>query len=271
MSYSPWTVVFTVICGFTITSIAASDLYDIFCRPGTTLSKTECFLEEDRRVTRAFTYEVRRAPDGYSPTLTDYCDVDWKRGAIVFYPGCKLGHLPDSTSYHSYVQRSDEDRIVGDDRRRPFRRVDKVPKMTIKSDAKSRGLRYTSASPRATLDVSKKGKLTWGKNGRPIGEAAWLKKEGHRHTATSPYFVLPDGPGGFFIPGHAVVLGSTITVLRRTDPGLRFPDDARDLDSPTSSDDEPPPSYEEAMRMPPSLGLSRLQVRNGIPALETDV
>ncbi|EER00083.1 hypothetical protein Pmar_PMAR024560 [Perkinsus marinus ATCC 50983] len=103
--------------------------------------------------------------------------------------------------------------------------------------------------PLASLSVSKKGALTWVENYGLKEKAKWLKLDGHKSTKASPYFKLPDGRIGFFIAYHAVVLGNGITVLHdlRDYHDSRIFTGARPIDSPTSSDDEIPPSYEDAI------------------------
>lgn len=201
-----------LLLGFAITPVTANPGLKIYCREGNTQSKTECLLEENTVVTRAFTYEIVRGPDGKLPTRTEYCDVEYDGNSINFLPGCNLKHLPDMRQY-PYENRGDI-RVVGLDRARPFKYITRTPKSMIKLSAKAHfGLEYSSMEPLASLSVSKKGALTWVENYGPKEEAKWLKLDGHKSTKASPYFKLPDGRIGFFIAYHAVVLGNGITVL----------------------------------------------------------
>ncbi|KAF4735605.1 hypothetical protein FOZ62_006098 [Perkinsus olseni] len=120
---------------------------------------TECFLEEDQIVTRAFTYGVA------SDTFTEDCAVSKASKGICFVSLCFLSHLPGYHGFNSYSINGGS-RMVDGDRERQFVKVDKVTKKAVVSQAKERGLKYTSDSPSAALKVSKKGDLTWlGANG----------------------------------------------------------------------------------------------------------
>ncbi|KAF4715543.1 hypothetical protein FOZ63_017851, partial [Perkinsus olseni] len=103
-----------LISGFVTIRIESTGGYEIFCRDGLVgvLSTTECFLEENNAVTRAFTCEVTSNGDGTSRTSTQDCKVQRTGQEIQFPPGCPLDHLARRRRPSSYNKTGNGARVL---------------------------------------------------------------------------------------------------------------------------------------------------------------
>ncbi|KAF4685726.1 hypothetical protein FOZ63_003620, partial [Perkinsus olseni] len=146
--------------------------------------------------------------------------------------------------------------MVDGDRDRLFVKVDKVTKKAVVSQAKERGLKYTSDSPSAALKVSKKGDLTWlGANGS-FEKAKWRSPQPWRRltrrgAASGDYFAAADDSiTGFFTADGVVAIGERIIVLKRTDTLVADQEDTGEIEPEASvSTEQPPPRYQDALSM----------------------
>ncbi|KAF4661389.1 hypothetical protein FOL46_005748 [Perkinsus olseni] len=151
-----------VISGFLAIQIDSTGGYEIFCRDGLVgvLSTTECFLEENNAVTRAFTYEVTSNGDGTSRTSTQDCKVQRTGQKIQFPSGCPLDHLSHSRRPSYYNKTGNGARVLEREYDRPFRKVGRLAKSSVVSQNEAQGQTSTSDSPPASLEIKESGEMT---------------------------------------------------------------------------------------------------------------
>ncbi|KAF4683969.1 hypothetical protein FOZ60_008379 [Perkinsus olseni] len=201
-----------VISGFLAIRIDSTGGYEIFCRDDLVgvLSTTECFLEENNAVTRAFTYEVTSNDDGTWRTSTQDCKVQRTGQEIQFSSGCPLDHLSHSRRPSYYNKTGNGARVVEREYDRPFRKI------------------------------KESGEMTWVQAAGPVTKIEWLRTALQPDIAASRYFKLSDGTIGFFTADQAVTLGESITVLKRNSLTMLNHQEIRNVEPPIN-DEEPPP------------------------------
>ncbi|KAF4683325.1 hypothetical protein FOZ60_009339 [Perkinsus olseni] len=204
------------------------------------LSTTECFLEENNAVTRAFTYEVTSNGDGTLRTSTQDCKVQRTGPEIQFPSGCPLDHLARRRRPSYYNKTGNGARVLEREYDRPFRKVGRLAKSSIVSQNEAQGHTYTSDSPPASLEIKESGEMTWVQAAGLVTKIEWLRTARQPDIAASRYFKLSDGTIGFFTADQAVTLGESITVLKRNSLTMLNHQEIRNVESPIN-DEEPPP------------------------------
>ncbi|KAF4687494.1 hypothetical protein FOZ60_003860 [Perkinsus olseni] len=231
-----------VISGFLAIRIDSTGGYEIFCRDGLVgvLSTTECFLEENKAVTRAFTYEVTSNDDGTLRTSTQDCKVQRTGPEIQFPSGCPLDHLAHRRRPSSYNKTGNGARVLEREYDRPFRKVGRLAKSSIVSQNEAQGQTYTSDSPPASLEIKESGEMTWVQAAGPVTKIEWLRTALQPDIAASRYFKLSDGTIGFFTADQVVTLGESITVLKRNSLTMLNHQEIRNVEPPINNEEPPP-------------------------------
>ncbi|KAF4666862.1 hypothetical protein FOL47_003866 [Perkinsus chesapeaki] len=231
---------------------AGESAYECFCRDsGKHSSRKECFLEEDEKPTKAFFYEILRDDDGFNSARTKYCDLEPAgEDGIKPLQGCTLDHFKDKGTVYTYREYIKGERTLNQDHRHTFTKLKKVPKKELKKEYKRELLKFVSRDPGGRLFVTSKGEIQWQKDGNHIEEGLWSKKARNvPKSERKSHFTFPSGTVGYFSEGIAIILKPTLIVLVKEDlPLAAAVPDARHPDSPHSSEDEEPPSYDEYAR-----------------------